>query len=137
MNERQNPHQQRLRPISLDVQRSTTVQIRRPDTRRKEAPSVKVPEIGPELRYLMQLATAEKKHIIEQVQKMVYENNDLTIAVRTYDIEEVLRDLAQPVASYDGEPMTIPPLSEPEPEPEPEVDEELEKLKHDTFFYDL
>jgi hypothetical protein len=139
MNQRQNPHQQRLRPIALDVQRSTEVRITKLSQRQPKL-SVSVPEISPEIQYLIQLGKAERKHMVQQVQKIAYDNRkkgDLNVSVRTYDLDEVIREFDQPVGAADDEPDTISSLPPIKGQRTKEDEDDITQLQRNTFFYDL
>lgn len=138
MNQRQDPHAQRLRPISLDVQNSTTVQITPVVLQKMQA--VEVPDISPVIKYLIQLGKIERKNMIEQVQKISYDNrkNDsLNISVRKYDIDEIVKEFDQPVGATDDEPMTRTTLPIIEGQRTQEDEDDITQLQRNNFFYDL
>ena len=133
-NDRRNPHAQRLRLVALDVQR-------RPQTvRLAPQPIVKTPippplaPIDPQVQYLIKLGRAERKNMIETVQKIVYDNHkngDLNVSVETDELDDVLRDLRNMV---DDQTTTTTPTFE--GSRTQEDDDDITQLKRSTFLYD-
>mgnify|MGYP006182719727 CR=1 FL=1 len=78
---RRDPHTQKLRKVAVTVtRRPESVQIptlepTQKTKQRQEKPQKEIP-FDPKIEFLLKLARAERKHMIETVQKMVFETDE-------------------------------------------------------------
>lgn len=131
MKQRQNPHAQIGRTAEPVQLRDPPSIVQLPGKVVKQKPrTVQLPPIDPKTRFLLDLAKAEKKLMIEKTQLAIYNDPTLKVKTERTPIEDFLNTT---VATYDGEPETFRTINYPKANSKAFIRAERRK----TMFFEL